>query len=100
MRTAVLSEPFSDFESCRQDVLKFLQSVKWSIKLLEVRLWTLAGRPYGSRVWKPDERDLEAVVDQISKFINQNGIPLGAVVMAQEAEVIEFATDFKISSTC
>jgi hypothetical protein len=84
MRTAVLSEPFSDIESCRQDVLQFLQSVAWSFKLLEVKLWTLEGRPYGSRVWKP-ECDLEAVVDQIAKFINQNGFPLGAVVVAQEA---------------
>jgi hypothetical protein len=70
MRTAVLSEPFSDIESCRGDVLQFLQSVAWSVKLLEVKLWALNGLPYGSQVLKIDGYDREAIADQIAKFIN------------------------------
>jgi hypothetical protein len=94
MRTTILSEPFSDIESCRHDVLKFLQSVAWPVELLEVKLWTLAGRPYASRAWKPDQYDLEKTADQISKLIKHNTVVLDAVVTAWEAEIVGFTTDF------
>jgi hypothetical protein len=67
--------PSRDFESSRADILAFLQALPWRIATVEVRLWTAAGLPHGSRRWVPDEAtDFGKLADELAQFVAADGV--------------------------
>jgi hypothetical protein len=78
---AVLSTgPLSGLDSCRNDVLAFLEVLSWHIAAVEVRLWASDGLPLGFRKWKPNTTDLWNLAEEIAHFIT-DGVAGGATVL-------------------
>jgi hypothetical protein len=71
---AVLSTgPLNGLDSCRNDVLAFLEVLSWHIAAVEVRAWTSEGLPLGIRKWEPDTTDLYELAEEIAHFITDGG---------------------------
>jgi hypothetical protein len=80
---AVLSTgPSNGLNSCRNDVLAFLEALSWHIAAIEVKLWTSYGLPSGFRRWEPDTTDPWNLAEEIAHFIT-DGVAGGATVLIQ-----------------
>ena len=73
----------SDLESCRRDVLNFLQMLRWRIASVEVKRWTAEGLLHAMRSWETVTGDLESLADEIAQFIAGSEIEAGAVVLVR-----------------
>jgi len=59
-------------DSCRNDVLAFLEALSWHIAAIEVRVWTSDGLPLGFRKWEPDTMDIWNLAEEIAHFITDS----------------------------
>ena len=83
---AVLSTGVTkDLDSCRRDVLAFLQMLRWRVMSVEVRLWTAFGLPHGAREWEADGADYETLAESVARFITGSGVETGAIVLARRS---------------
>lgn len=84
---AVLSTgPTKDLESCRADVLTFLQVLSWYIAAVEVNVWTSEGSSLGHRKWA-GTADLRGLAEQIAQFITGSAVEVGATVLVRRGAV-------------
>src|ERR1700746_1022396 len=54
-----------DLDSCRKDILAFLQMLRWRVVSVEVKLWTAFGLPHGTRAWETDGTDYETFARRV-----------------------------------
>ncbi len=86
--TAIMSTGVvNDLESCRHDVLNFLQILCWQIASVEVKRWTVEGMLQAVRRWESVASDLENLAEEIAHFIAKSEVEARAVVLVRrEAE--------------
>jgi hypothetical protein len=72
-----------DLESCRRDVLNFLQMLSWHIASVEVRRWTVEGLLHAVRKWGTVTSDIESLAEKIAQFVTGSEIAAGAIVVVQ-----------------
>jgi hypothetical protein len=73
----------TDLESCRGDVLNFLQALRWRIASVQVKRWTAEGLLHAVRNWETVTSDLETLTDEIAQFIAGSEIATGAVLLVR-----------------
>jgi hypothetical protein len=74
-----------DLDSCRKDILAFLQMLRWRVVSVEVKLWTAFGLPHGTRAWEADGTDYETLAESVAQFITGSGVETGAIVIARRS---------------
>jgi hypothetical protein len=75
---AVLSsDPSNGSDSCRNDVLAFLEALSWHIAAVEVKLWAPYGLPLGFRKWEPETTDIWSLAEEIAHFITDSAALAG-----------------------
>jgi hypothetical protein len=76
----------SDLESCRRDVLNFLQMLRWRIASVEVKRWTADGMVLAVRRWQSEvSADLDELAHEIAWFITVSEVEAGATVLVRRA---------------
>jgi hypothetical protein len=79
----------TDLDSCRKDVLAFLQMLRWRVVSVEVKLWTAFGLPHGTREWEVEGADYENLAQSVAQFITENGVETGAIVIARKSPALK-----------
>lgn len=83
---AVLSTgPTTDLDSCREDVLNFLQLLHWRIRAIEVKVWTSTGLSSGRREWNVEGSEIETMAGMVAQFIADLGVGTRGIVLVREA---------------
>jgi hypothetical protein len=83
---AVLSTgPASDSESCRTDVLNFLQMLPSRLASVEVKRWSFGGLHHAVRKWETVTTDLESLAQEIAQFITGGEVEAGATVLVRRS---------------
>jgi hypothetical protein len=78
---AVLSTgPLTGLDSCRNDVLTFLEALSWQIAIAEVKMWAPDGLPLGFRKWEAETMDIWNLAEEIAHFITDSAAG-GATVL-------------------
>jgi len=71
-----------DFDTCKNDIVGFLQMLPWRAARLEVKLWTSSGPPLVTRRWDV-QGCLEALIKEAARFITSYPFEVGATLLVR-----------------